>query len=337
MKIEKKWKKYHKLLIIPLMAIIMFVSATIGVKASSIGNIYGNEYWILSPTNPDYIIMGEEEDGEAMYCLGGQDVYYYKQGFPNGGGDGWSIFNPASEEFENIFRTYSIKTATQLGRFKLFTNTWNESYWAFDTIEWYKEDFFLLKRDCGTGNSQYGLFPQISLEDVNGNNLIINYFVEARIHYIQNGELQDRQVNFSGQTQQTPYDFEIRFMPGDFGLSNVTSDNTIIHFDYFKMTFGCPVNYARFSYGYTLIAPGGDTATDDLYGDITNTFLEQVASLSSGGGPGGTIFDVGASMLTSVNSFFQFELLPGFSLFNILTIVLAIPLLIWILKLIMGG
>lgn len=50
-----------------------------------------------------------------------------------------------------------------------------------------------------------------------------------------------------------------------------------------------------------------------------------------------TEFNVGEFLLDSVNSFLSFELIPGFSLLSLLALVIGIPLLIYILKLFLGG
>ena len=50
-----------------------------------------------------------------------------------------------------------------------------------------------------------------------------------------------------------------------------------------------------------------------------------------------TEFNVGEFLLDSVNSFLGFELIPGFSLLSLLALVIGIPLLIYILKLFLGG
>lgn len=48
-------------------------------------------------------------------------------------------------------------------------------------------------------------------------------------------------------------------------------------------------------------------------------------------------FNIGDFLLSSVNSFLGFELIPGFSLLSLLALVIGIPLLIYILKLFLGG
>lgn len=45
----------------------------------------------------------------------------------------------------------------------------------------------------------------------------------------------------------------------------------------------------------------------------------------------------GNSILTGLNNFLSFELIPGFSLLTLLSVVIAIPLLIYILKMFLGG
>lgn len=341
MKIEKKWKKYHKLLIIPLMVIIMFVSITIGVNANSTGSPGEEpEYVIISPTNPDLIIFAID-DLSYGYYLGGEDIMYYSQSYPNPDLlDGWVVFNPVSENTDMIYRVYNIDTTLQIGRYRVFTEIRNReeaATWEFHSITWEKNDFYLLKRDVGASvTTVYGLFPQIRLYELNQPIQLI-CDIEATYYYLDNNQLQERQI-LTQIVTSTNQDFALHFNNSILNAGTM-SDNTILYFSYWRMVI-TPYNqnagWDRMSYSYTLI---GDrtTATDDSYYTIAQTFLNDIANNTNTGGNGGTILDVGASMLASVNSFFQFELLPGFSLFNILTICLAIPLLIWILKLIMGG
>lgn len=50
-----------------------------------------------------------------------------------------------------------------------------------------------------------------------------------------------------------------------------------------------------------------------------------------------SVSNLGDSLLQSVNAFMSFELVQGFSLMNILTLLVCIPLLVWILKMFLGG
>lgn len=49
------------------------------------------------------------------------------------------------------------------------------------------------------------------------------------------------------------------------------------------------------------------------------------------------VSNFGTSLLESLNNFLSFELVPGFSLFILLGLLLAVPLLIYILKMFLGG
>lgn len=51
----------------------------------------------------------------------------------------------------------------------------------------------------------------------------------------------------------------------------------------------------------------------------------------------GKVSNFGTILLEGANNFLSFQLLPNFTLFNILTILVTIPLLVWILKLFLGG
>lgn len=48
-------------------------------------------------------------------------------------------------------------------------------------------------------------------------------------------------------------------------------------------------------------------------------------------------FNMGQWLLDSISAFMSFELLPGFSLLTLFSLIVAIPLLLWILKMFVGG
>lgn len=79
-------------------------------------------------------------------------------------------------------------------------------------------------------------------------------------------------------------------------------------------------------------------------GSFPNLFIENgyfnPNGLPSGGGSGANdnfIPNIATSLLNGVNNFMSFELLPGFSLAGLLALIVGIPLLIFILKLFLGG
>lgn len=76
---------------------------------------------------------------------------------------------------------------------------------------------------------------------------------------------------------------------------------------------------------------------NDLYeGYIYNVNSDLFSSSVNPSNPG-KVSNFGTILLEGANNFLSFQLLPNFTLFNILTILVTIPLLVWILKLFLGG
>lgn len=82
------------------------------------------------------------------------------------------------------------------------------------------------------------------------------------------------------------------------------------------------------------------TFLDQYVDETTFNFLKKSGEFGVFSYPDESIdgqYDFGQGLLQGVNSFLAFEIFPGFSLLNLLQLTIAIPLLMYILKLFLGG
>ena len=81
----------------------------------------------------------------------------------------------------------------------------------------------------------------------------------------------------------------------------------------------------------------GGSVLPGMYLGQNMSFLPGGLPNDGGNNEDGFIEDISTSLLNGVQNFLTFEISPGFSLYHILLLVVAIPLLILILKLFLGG
>lgn len=154
-----------------------------------------------------------------------------------------------------------------------------------------------------------------------------NFYISGfNLQYI-NDEWVEVPFNYSNSYTQTftsdvpSYDFNYLTMFGE-DLQQYAS-NGILNINYMTVSINNDDNYDGSidrQYIYYRKLNTSLTSSSDWYGNIA---LD--------------ISDFGTSLLQGVSNFLAFEIYPGFSLFDLLYLVVGIPLLIAILKLFLGG
>lgn len=109
-------------------------------------------------------------------------------------------------------------------------------------------------------------------------------------------------------------------------ISAVYESNGIMHISKMTMIIYEATNGDPFT--ELSIKSFGDPIRSDSY----NVFTQWVQTFDYE-----TEFNVGSWLLESLSAFMSFELMPGFSLLTLFSLLVAIPLLLWILKMFIGG
>ena len=192
----------------------------------------------------------------------------------------------------------------------------NNVEYSIDSIVFEKKNYFLKVKDLRSS-----ITPSITALVLNGG-YNITYEIEG--YYIDNSNninnITSIISNYNGLLG-TNYLYPSK--TDLFGVSSINGNN-LMYIKYYRVVVEFPNNYSdNLCYNYGVFSKE--------YEEINyNNALTSWVSISQTN-------NIGSSLLSSVNSFMSFEIVPGLSLLNILMLLVAIPLLIWILKLFLGG
>ena len=177
----------------------------------------------------------------------------------------------------------------------------------------------------------------------NDNATIIRLFLDA---------LEDDPKNFTYNFYISGYDLQFindEWIQVPFNYSNTythtfTSDSPLFDFNYLSMFGEDLLQYASngiLNVNYMTISINND---DSYEGSIDRHYIYyrklNTTLTSSSDWYGNISFDIsdlGVSLLQGVSNFLAFQIYPGFSLLDLLYLIVGIPLLIAILKLFLGG
>lgn len=187
----------------------------------------------------------------------------------------------------------------------------------FESIVFEKDNFFLRVGDLNKVGS-----PQISASILNGG-YDISFDIVGWVKK-EDGTTQNISVNTDTREGVLGYQYLFPSKQELFGnVETITNDN-MMYIESLRVLVEFPNNYVgNLSYRY-----GVDSLelNNIKYGGALNNWVNSSIGINMG--------DI---LLDNVNAFLQFEILPNFTLFNLFVLIVAIPLLIWILKLILGG
>lgn len=187
----------------------------------------------------------------------------------------------------------------------------------FESIVFEKDNFFLRVGDLNKVGS-----PQISASVLNGG-YDISFDIVGLVKK-QDGSTQNISVNTDTREGVLGYQYLFPSKQELFGNVETITNNDMMYIQSYRVVVEFSNSYVdNLSYRY-----GVDSLelNEINYGGAFNNWINSSIGLNMG--------DI---LLDNVNAFLQFEILPNFTLFNLFVLIVAIPLLIWILKLILGG
>lgn len=187
----------------------------------------------------------------------------------------------------------------------------------FTSIAFEKNNFFLKVGDLNKVGS-----PQISASVLNGGYNIsfdISGYVKSN-----NGETRNISIVTDKREDVLGYQYLLPSKLELFGNVESIDNDSMMYIENIRVLVEFPNNYAnelKYRYGVDSIEYNS-LNYDNALSNWVNSSLG---------------INMGDILLDNVNAFLQFEILPNFTLFNLFVLIVAIPLLIWILKLILGG
>lgn len=324
--------KFIKFFIFVLVCVFGFFGVNIMVNADSIwdfGDVntdtgdYPDNYMMTSHFNWDSFYL-QFELANIEFVGGGNDtLVWFGEGYSTTSTDYWksSIFYPSGE----VANTLELPRTIVLNEQK--TND-NLLYYdcsiqlAGDEVIFEKNDFFMRLNDLGFERVPSVKFPQT------------NVSVGMEIHgYILDKEGNARElvlvspnklITHNSQFSLYPQKFELF---GNIDFDEVYSSNAIMYVSNYRCIIEFPSTsdfvFIPCNYYYSV------QSVEDYntrYGTILSDYVNVVSSS-----------DIVGGVSDNVNSFLQIEILPGLSFFGILLLAIAVPMLIWILKIFFGG
>lgn len=181
-----------------------------------------------------------------------------------------------------------------------------------------KNDFYIYSNDLNNG-----FIPHIMLNLLN-QGFNIQYSYDVRF-LNKNGSISGG-YSTSDETELLNYQPLIRNFDSVFALELNENDNVLFYVNSLKVYVSSNqlnTSFTDFKYRYFV-------ESEDYYNEYFKNAKFTFSNIEG-------IEGLGNSLLQSVNAFMSFELVPGFSLMNILTLLVVIPLLVWILKMFLGG
>lgn len=195
----------------------------------------------------------------------------------------------------------------------------NNLLWT-DYMIFEKNDFFMRLNDLGSYRTPTIKFPDTNVDvgmEIHG--FILDKDGNARELYLFRA---DKTVTSNTAFYLYPNTYELF---GNIDINEVYNSNAIMYISNFRCWIDIltprALSYCNYYYGVQSV---GD---EELrYGTILNDYVNVVSSS-----------DIVGGVADGVNSFLQIEILPGLSFFGILLLAVAVPMLIWILKIFFGG
>lgn len=207
----------------------------------------------------------------------------------------------------------------------LNSNLSNDNYKVFDCgvitdlyfteIIFEKSDFFLKVGDLNSIISPMVYFTTI------GGGYNISYDIEGYVN-LKSGSFDYIRGVTTSKEDLLGWNYLLPSKTDLFGTTNTIDNDSLMYIKNIRV--GVTLRgYVDFYYRYGV----SDILTyEDNYGNAIEDWVNKTG-----------VSSLGNSLLSSVNGFLAFEIVPGLTLMNILVLLVVVPLLIWILRLFLGG
>lgn len=331
MKYIKIYKsKFIKFFIVILVCVFGFFGVDIIVNADSVwdfGDVnadsgdYPGNYMMESYFNWDTFYMASEL-AEIEFIAGGNDTLaWFGDSSENTTiTDYWrfSNSNVFSNEIIEMPRTIVLNEQKSNDNLLYYNCTidllYLPEYFIFE-----KNDFFMRLNDL-----QSERLPIVKFPDVNVN-------VSMEIHgFILDKEGNARDLYLVSPNKDITHNSAFYLYPfkselfGNIDVDEIYSSDAIMYISNYR----CMIEFSEYTQGpcnyYYSVQSVNDA--EMRYGTIFTDYVNAVSSS-----------DIVGGVADNVNSFLQIEVLPGLSFFGILLLAIAVPMLIWILKIFFGG
>ena len=332
-KIYKNKSKFIKFFIFVLVCVFGFFGVNIMVNADSVWN-YG-EVDVDNGNYPGNYIMESHFNWDTLYIAnstvgfeaiaGGNDTLVWVTNSSAVNLDYWQFKN--SNVSNSVFQ---VPRAITFNRLKsnddlLFYDCSIENLAYTDYIIFEKNDFFMRLNDLSSSEI-YNRLPSIKFPESN-----VNVNVGMEIHgFILDKEGNTRDLSLVRPDKNVTFNSRFSLYPtqnelfGNIDMDEIYSSNAIMYISNYR----CMIEFPRKNMTYCNYYYSVQSVNDNelRYGTIMTDYVNAVSST-----------DIVGGVADNVNSFLQIEILPGLSFFGILLLAIAVPMLIWILKIFFGG
>ena len=329
MKVKKS--KFIKFFIFVLVFVFGFYGVSIMVNADSMwiyGDVntdtgdYPGNYMMESHFNWDTFYTSNSAVGVETLASGNDTLVWFNEDFESIPlKDYWKFSTWA----ETNYITLEIPRTIALNQQKsnenlLYYDCIIEELGYADYFIFEKNEFFMRLNDLGFERVPSVKFPQT------------NVSVGMEIHgYILDKEGNARELSLVSPNKLITHNSQFSLYPqkselfGNIDFDEVYSPNAIMYISNYRCMIEFPTNDTLIpcNYYYSVQSVNDDELR---YGTIFSDYMNAVSSS-----------DIVGGVADNVNSFLQIEILPGLSFFGILLLAIAVPMLIWILKIFFGG
>lgn len=323
--------KFIKFFIVILVCVFGFFGVNIMVNADSVwpfGDVnidtgdYPGNYMMESHFNWDSFNAQSELAGFEFIAGGNDTLAWFGDDYESTTiTDYWRFKN------SNIYDNSSIDIPRTI---VLNKQKSNDNLLCYDCIielgaaDWFifeKNDFFMRLNDLYTSYVPSVKFPINAKVGMEIHGFILDKDGNTRELYLVSP---DKYVTHNSQFYLYPTKSELF---GNIDFDEVYSSNAIMYISNYRCMiefYGDNIYDMRsFNYYYSVQSVNDD---EMRYGTILTDYVNAVSSS-----------DIVGGVADNVNSFLQIEILPGLSFFGILLLAIAVPMLIWILKIFFGG
>lgn len=187
----------------------------------------------------------------------------------------------------------------------------------FNSIVFEKNNFFMKVVDLNSLN-----VPMISASVLTGG-YDITFEVNGFVRDV-NGDVRDLSIVTDTRIDVLGYQTLYPTFQELFGNVSSINNDCMMYISNIRVLVEFPNNYVNnLSYRYSV---SSIESNNIKYGGAFNSWVN--SSINA---------NLGSSLVDNINTFLQIEILPGLSFFGILLLAVAVPLLIWILKIFFGG
>lgn len=323
--------KFIKFFIVIFVCVFGFFGVNIMVNADSIWNFgdvnqengdYPGNYMNESHFNWDTFYTSNSVVGIEALAGGNDTLVWFNQDFKNiPVYDYWKFkcwigTNYIDYEMPRLIALNQQKSNDDL----LYYDCTIENLGYADYFIFEKNDFFMRLNDLRSDRLPIIKFPQT------------NVAVGMEIHgFILDKDGNTRELSLVIPDKRVTHNSAFYLYPskselfGNIDFDEVYSSNAIMYISNYRCMIEFPEDTLDIPCNYYYSVQSVNDA-ELRYGTILTDYVNTVSSS-----------DIVGGVADNVNSFLQIEILPGLSFFGILLLAIAVPMLIWILKIFFGG